>query len=215
MSFSIPDDCASIDRQQAVEVFERAKRRRLAAEAILQELDLLAKWRRFGRPVLVGALSFDLAVAADIDMETYCSDLKIEHGFQVISECAMNPHVTSAQFINALNTPDKALYWQLHYSAADGVDWKIDMWSASEDYPLPRGEHFVQPMRDALTPETRAAILTLKEARATGELSMFLSVDLYRAVLEGGVRTIDQWLAWQATHETSVLTGWKPTSTVP
>jgi hypothetical protein len=194
-----------------MDVLERAKQRRQTAKTILQELDLINKWQRFGRPVLVGALSFDLAVAADIDMEIYSPILKIEHGFQVISECAQNPNVTSAQFINGLNTPDKALYWQLHYLDNNGDDWKIDMWSAPENYELPRGEHFVQPMKDALTQETRAAILTLKEARATGELPPFLSVDLYRAVLEGGVRTSEQWIAWQKSHETGILTAWKPT----
>ncbi len=176
----------------------------------MHDLDLIAKWRRFGRPVLVGAMSFELTVAADIDMEIYCPELKIEHGFQVLSECAMNPRVASAQFVNGLHTPDKALYWQLRYRADDGVEWKIDMWSAPEDYALPRGEHFVQPMKDALTPETRAAILTLKEARVAGQLSMFLSIDLYRAVIEGGVRTVDEWLKWQKTHETGVLSEWKP-----
>jgi hypothetical protein len=155
-------------------------------------------------------LSFDLAVAADIDMEVYCTDLKIEHGFQVLTQCAGNPRVTSAQFVNGLHTPDKALYWQLRYRDDEGVEWKVDMWSAPDDYALPRGEDFVQPMKDALTPETRAAILTLKEARVAGQLPMFLSVDLYRAVLDGGVRTPDQWRAWQQTHETGVLTGWKP-----
>ena len=74
----------------------------------MRDLDLMNRWRRFGRPVLVGALAIDVAVAPDIDMEIYCPDLKIEHGLQVISECAVNPRVTSAQFINALNTPDKA-----------------------------------------------------------------------------------------------------------
>lgn len=193
-----------------MDILARANRRRLAAEAILAELDLLNKWRRFGRPILVGALSFDLAVAADIDMEIYCPELKIADGFQVLGECALNPCVVSAQFLNGLNTPDKALYWQLKYRDGEGEEWKVDMWSAPQDYDLPRGEHFVQPMRAALTPETRAAILTLKEARAAGELPVFLSIDAYRAVIEGGVRTVDEWRDWQSTHETGQLTAWKP-----
>ncbi len=194
----------------SVNVIQRAQHRRQTAEAILRDLDLMSRWRQFGRPVLVGALSFDLAVAPDIDMEVYCPELKIEHGFEVLRECALNARVTSALFLNALNTPDQALYWQLKCRGDDGAEWKIDMWSAPEDYPLPRGEHFVGPMQQALTPETRMAILTLKEARAAGELPGFLSIDLYRAVIDDGVRTTDQWRQWQQTHETGVLTAWKP-----
>ncbi|MEN6407244.1 MAG: hypothetical protein ABFC77_12330 [Thermoguttaceae bacterium] len=193
-----------------MDVLEQSQQQHRTAEAILQDLDLLNRWRRFGRPVLVGAVAIDVAFAPDIDMEIYCPTLRIEHGFQVLARCAENPRVTSAQFLNRLNTPDSALYWQLHYQTDNGVDWKIDMWSAPEDYALPRGEDFVQPMRDALTSETRAAILTLKESRAAGELPMFLSIDAYRAVLEDGVRTVDQWRQWQHTHETGALTDWKP-----
>jgi hypothetical protein len=149
-------------------------------------------------------------VAPDIDMEVYCPELRIEHGFQVLAECALNPRVVAAQFLNALSSPDKALYWQLRYRTDDGTEWKIDMWSAPEDYDLPRGEDFVQPMQDSLTDETRQAILALKEARAEGRLPTFLSVDLYRAVLDGGVRTVSDMQRWLKSNQVGVLTDWKP-----
>lgn len=89
-----------------MDLLERAARTRQQAKAIVDDLGLLEKWRRFGRPVLVGAVSFDLAVAPDIDMEVYCPELRIEHGFQVLAECALNPRVMAAQFLNALSSPD-------------------------------------------------------------------------------------------------------------
>jgi hypothetical protein len=116
----------------------------------------------------------------------------------------------AAQFLNALSTPDRALYWQLRYHADDGTDWKIDMWSAPEDYCLPRGENFVQPMKDSLTEETRQAILGLKEARAEGRLPGVLSIDLYRAVFDDGVRTPDQMQHWLQSNRTGALTDWRP-----
>lgn len=193
-------------------ILERTARTRQQAQAILDDLCLLEKWRRFGRPVLVGAVSFDLAVAPDIDMEVYCPELRIEHGFQVLAECALNPRVTAAQFLNALSSPDKALYWQLRYRT-DDVEWKIDMWSAPRDYDLPRGENFVQPMKESLTDETRRAILALKEARAEGRLPTLLSIDLYRAVLDGGVRTVSEMQHWLKSNQVGVLTDWKPKKT--
>jgi len=193
-----------------MELVERATRRRRQAEAILDDLRLFEKWRRFGRPVLVGAVSLDLAVAPDIDMEVYCPELRIEHGFQVLAECVLHPRIAAASFLNALSTPDKALYWQLRYHASDGTDWKIDMWSAPEDYDLPRGENFVQPMLESLTEETRRAILGLKEARAEGRLPEGISIELYRAVLDGGVRTPDDMRQWLQSNRTGVLTDWRP-----
>jgi hypothetical protein len=191
-------------------VFLRAAERRKAAEGILADLQLVERWGRFGRPVIVGALAYDLIVDFDIDMEIYCPDLQIDHGFQVLRECAQNSHVTHAQFLNGLKTPDQALYWQIRYRDEENRDWKVDMWSAPEDYSLPRSEHFVEPMKKALTNETRKAILELKESRANDNTLACLSIDLYRAVLEDGVRCADDLRHWLQTHTTGQLTNWKP-----
>ena len=92
------------------DVIKRAADRRRDAESILTDLDLVRKWKKFGRPVLVGAFAYDLLVDPDIDMEIYCPDLRIEHGFRVLSECALNHRVTKVQFSNKLAGRDKALY---------------------------------------------------------------------------------------------------------
>lgn len=189
---------------------ERAADRRGVAEGILADLDLLRKWERFGRPVVVGALAYDLVVSPDIDLEIFCPNLKVEHGFQVLGECALNPRVTKARFSNELAGRDRALYWQLRYAHTDGVEWQIDMWSATEDYDLPRSEHLVARMQAALTPDTRDAILNLKERRAQDTELQCPSVDLYRAVLDDEVRTSEELRAWLASHDTGRLSGWKP-----
>jgi hypothetical protein len=49
-----------------MDIFERATRKRQQAEAILNDLRLFERWGRFGRPVLVGAVSLDLAVGDQI-----------------------------------------------------------------------------------------------------------------------------------------------------
>ncbi|HUW83806.1 MAG TPA: hypothetical protein VMZ31_13540 [Phycisphaerae bacterium] len=143
-------------------------------------------------------------------MEIYCSDLKVEHGFEVLGECALNQRVTKARFSNELAGRDKALYWQLRYRQDDGMEWKVDMWSAPTDYGLPRGEHLVEPMRAALTDETRTIILELKELRVQAPSLRCPSVDLYRAVLDDNVRTLEELRTWLESHETGKLSGWKP-----
>lgn len=192
------------------DVIERAADRKRVAESIVADLDLVRKWERFGRHVFVGALAYDLLVDPDIDMEIYCRDLKIEHGFQVLGDCALNQRVTKVRFSNELAGRDKALYWQLRYRQDDGTEWKIDMWSAPIDYDLPRGEHLVEPMRASLTRETRRVILELKELRAQDPSLRSPSVDLYRAVLDDNVRTSDQLRTWLESHEIGRLSHWRP-----
>lgn len=193
-----------------MDALERAAYKKRIADNILADLDLIARWQRFGRPVLVGAYAYDLIVEPDIDIEIYCPDLRIEHGFQVLCECVLNRAVTHASFSNELNGRDKALYWQLRYRQNSVVEWKIDMWSAPADYALPRSEDLIEPMRRALTPETRRIILELKEARWLHRDLACPSVDLYRAVLEDGVRTLDDLRHWLQSHTTGQLLDWKP-----
>lgn len=108
-------------------MIELAKERRQVAEKILADIDLVRKWEGFGRSVLVGAFVYDLLIDPDIDMEIYCSNLRINHGFQALSECALNQRVTGARFSNELAGRDKALYWQIRYKDSNGTEWKIDI----------------------------------------------------------------------------------------
>jgi len=90
-------------------LLERSAAKKRIADGIIRDLGLFESWGRFGRPVLVGACALDLVSASDIDMEIYCHDLKIEHGFQVMSEFALNPRVCSVLFENHLHDSDRAL----------------------------------------------------------------------------------------------------------
>ncbi|MCE5266678.1 MAG: hypothetical protein LLG00_02175 [Planctomycetaceae bacterium] len=58
--------------------------------------------------------------------------------------------------------------------------------------------------------ETRWAILALKEARAAGHMPAIWSIDVYRAVLASGVRTLADMHEWLETNQAGALTDWKP-----
>jgi hypothetical protein len=191
-------------------VLSRAAERRQTALQILADLALLERWAPYGRAVLVGAVAYDLVVSPDIDLEIYCPELRIEQGFAVLEACALHPRVMRARFANHLADRDRALYWQVHYQREAGCVWTVDMWSAAADYDLPRAEHLVEPLRAALCPETRAAILRLKEHRARDPDLACPSIDLYRAVLDDGVRTVEQLRRWLGENRTGALTDWKP-----
>lgn len=191
-------------------LISRAHDRLLVARHILTQLELIQQWNAFGKPVLVGAAAYGLLVTPDIDLEIYCDELHIEDGFEVLRACAINPHVHSARFSNQLHGPDMGLYWQLRYLDEDGLDWKIDMWSVHSDHPGPTSAALVEPMKSALTPETRQAILEIKEQALLDATLHCPSIHIYRAVLDDGVRSLEQLKAWLAHHPPDGLTDWKP-----
>lgn len=193
-------------------VLIRAEERRHVALSLVDELGLFERWAAVGRVELVGAVAHGLVVSRDIDFEVFTSgEPTIGSGFAVLASLAEHPRVRKVQFTNALRTPDRGLYWQLRCATADGEDWKVDLWTLAEDHPGPLAAWIVEPMQRALTDASRRAILTLKEARADGATVPVTSIDLYRAVLDGGVQTAEELSDFLGPDYTPSLTPWTPT----
>lgn len=192
------------------DVLEQSLQRTRQAHEILSRLRLFERWQAFGTPVLVGAVAFDLAMAPDIDIEIYCDAPRIQDGFTVLRDCAVLDNVRKARFGNYLDDPDEGLYWRLDYRTPDGTDWKIDMWMLRRDHSGPGAEQLVAPLRAALTPERRRTILELKSLIHTGAIPHQPSIDIYRAVIDGGLLSSADLAAWLAAHPRDHLTFWKP-----
>jgi hypothetical protein len=193
------------------ERLQRAQEHLQRAQEIMREVGLLEKWGEVGRPVLVGATAYELMHSPDIDLEVFTANPRVQDGFRVVGELAAHPRVTRAKFADHLQGPDQGLYWSMNYLAADGTEWKFDMWLLPEDHPGPLAAHLVEPMRAALTDEHRNAILAIKEAglrKADG--SPVASIFVYQAVIEGGVRSPEEFLQWQEREQPGGLTFWSP-----
>lgn len=193
-----------------VDVLDITEQRIQTAHEILAQLQLFERWQVYGTPILVGAVAYELAMAPDIDIEIYCAMPRIEDGFVVLRDCALHPNVRKARFGNYLNQEDEGLYWRLIYCTDDDTEWKIDMWSLHHNHPGPCATQLVEPLRQALTPETRRAILELKALMQSDSIPRHPSIDIYRAVIDGGVRTSAQLEAWLELHPRTFLTFWKP-----
>jgi len=192
-----------------VDVIETQRERQQTAAEILAELDLERRWSQFARPALVGAMSYGLMVAPDIDMEIFHdSEPPIDEAFAVMAACAKHHMVRKVRFSNHLDGADEGIYWQLRVAAGD-EDWKIDMWLLHEVHPGPLSSSLTEPMRAALTDETRRAILTIKHAEAHKPKHCG-SIHVYRAVLQDGVRTPEEFGRWQESNDTTTLTNWLP-----
>jgi len=191
------------------DVLARAATRQKAALAILADLQLMERWAEFGTPILVGAVAYELVVTPDIDLEVYCDEPRIEDGFTILHDCALHPRVKKARFSNKLAEADQGLYWQLRYAHTDGQLWKIDMWSMRHDHPGPNARAMIEPMRNGLTDEHRRAILDIKEQVVAREMGC-PSIQVYRTVIDGRVRTPDEFVAWLKHNPSDGLIDWKP-----
>lgn len=170
----------------------------LRAEAVdvLLDLDLFERLGTVGRPVQTGSLALGLMVWRDIDVTVRCPTLAVAPIFEALRPLALHPRVRRLVFRNDTghwNTdPDypDGLYWGVDCRSQAGDDWKLDVWFLREGTTQFDLQH-IESLPPRLTPETRLAILRIKEAwhRRPEYGSDVRSYDIYEAVLDYGART--------------------------
>jgi hypothetical protein len=84
------------------------------------------------------------------------------------------------------------------------------MWLMAHDHPGPCARDLVEPLKAALTVDTRRAILEIKQQIQQSPDAHAPSIQIYEAVMDYGVRSLEQFIAWQAEHGAEGLTDWKP-----
>ncbi|MGH8931361.1 MAG: hypothetical protein ACRDZO_12235, partial [Egibacteraceae bacterium] len=116
-----------------------------------------------------------------------------------------------AAYANHLDGPDQGLHWQLRVVDDDGVEWKLDVWTLASLHSGPRAVDLIDVLPRVLDSDQRRAVLELKEwIAARGSPRPCASVEVYRAVIEGGIRTPDQLEVWAGRHASGGITAWLP-----
>jgi hypothetical protein len=180
---------------------------RLQAEADLARADLGLDQAlsELGRPVLVGSAALGLMVRRDLDITVVVAVLDLSSVWRLGALMATHPRVREVLFRNDtgqwnidLGYPD-GLYLGLRYRSPADKDWTVDLWFVDEPDRQPDLAH-LRTLSVQLTPTTRTAILRIKDSwwnHATVQPRVS-SHDIYSAVLDGDVRTVDQFVQWLA-----------------
>ena len=125
--------------------------------------------------------------------------------FEALRPLALHPSVRRLQFRNDTGHwnadpayPD-GLYWGVDYRAQPGSDWKLDLWFLREGTTQFDLQH-IESLPPRLTPESRLAILRIKDAwhGRPDYGSAVRSYDIYEAVLDHDVRTLEGFEAYLA-----------------
>ncbi len=179
------------------------------AKAILDKLGLFKRWSAIGEPLLVGSVRFGLLCSPNIDLEIYCDAPDIDRGFGVISDLAQVPGVNQIVYLNAMGTADQGLYWRIDYTDETGTVWDIDNWLVAHDHPdAGLADGLAKAMQERLTDETRLKILEIKKSFAGEQKPR--GVDVYKAVLQGGVTNAKQFRQWIQENPPAVIEQWRP-----
>lgn len=188
---------------------EKAEELQRQALGVIEEIGLLKKWERVGKPILVGSVRFGLMTTPNIDLEIYVERPDIKVGFEVIQKFALLPRVKKIRYSNELKTIHAGLYWRIDYVDEKSVVWNIDNWMLSRNHPHTRiADKFARAMERALTLESRHRILEIK-ANIPPELEA-RGIDVYKAVLRDGIETSYEFEEWIKDNPPVEIEHWRP-----
>ncbi len=194
-----------------MDILEIANQNQKRANEIIANTGIMDIWRSVGAtPNIVGSARIGLmAKNLDIDMHVYSDPLTVEASFEAMSRFAQVPGVRTLQYGNLIDTEEECIEWHATYEAPDGDTWKFDM------IHIRRGsrydghmERVAERILAVLTPETRRAILQLKHDTPSG--AGIMGIEYYKAVLDGGVRTWDEFTAWRTANPPLGVIEWMP-----
>ena len=182
----------------AARLLERQDTLQAEANRLVEQLDLSTMLGRAGRFERLGSSVSGLMVWRDLGAS--CGRLSPERAWETVVPLAAHPRTTRLCYRNEVGRLAPAelrgygrYYFVAHHETDAGDEWKIDISLWSPESPAGPLAH-AEELRGRLTPETRLAILWIKDAwhRLPSYPDAVSGMDIYDAVLEHDVRTPEQ-----------------------
>lgn len=181
------------------------------ADRLVAELALEEQLGVFGVPVRVGSSALRLMVRRDIDITVICPKLDGDVlaglaalGTRLLIESgrvwAMQVRNDSGEWNREPEAYPDGLYLKLNARDGDGAEWTFDIWLVDEPERQPDLRH-LQTLPPRLTDDARRRILAIKrELAERPDHDRGPSAEVYDAVLDGGVATLQDFDAWRTAR---------------
>jgi hypothetical protein len=181
------------------------------AREVLAHTRLIEIWQAIGARVeAVGSFRNGTLIRhLDIDFHIYTDPFSLADSFRAMAELAEVPGMERIEFLNQLSTDEKCTEWHVRYRHTTGRLWTFDLIHLRPDSPyVGHFEKVAEAVRVALTPEIQEAVLRVKHGFPEGESAPGIRV--YQAVFQDGVRSHEEFLAWDLSHPEPVDYFWMP-----
>ncbi len=192
-------------------ILELSDQRQKEAWSIIEDTAVIKHWESVGATInLVGSLKTGLMMNnRDIDFHIYTSPFKLADSFLAISKLAENKRIKTVSYTNLLEAEDQCIEWHAFYEDRQGDSWQIDMIHILNDSPYAGYfENVAERISSVLTKEMREAIHKIKNDIPVDKKVM--SIEVYQAVIEGGVRDMGSFWDWKDQNPNNGIVTWVP-----
>jgi len=185
--------------EEAEQLLQRQDMLQKEAHAVVEELDIVDMLSNVGTVRVLGSSVLGLMTWRDIDIAVSSPSLTSKQAYETVQPLLTHPRVKQGCYLNESGSynptglsHDERYFFMVYYDRQAESDWKIDIsfWLAPSIHPEP----IYEAVKQQLTPETRLAILCIKDVwyKLPFYRQEVSSVDIYDAVLQHGVRTLDE-----------------------
>lgn len=178
----------------------------IKANELLEKTDLIKAFFQLGKVEVIGSLKLNLMYRLDIDLLAISEKIEKSQALEVTKILLDSGKFRSVTLADYHTFPgyDMPLGFYLELVVLDGAqEWKFDVWYLKPD------EKYTHMVFDAIArfeeilveaPEKAKTILQIKEALFDGVKykNQVTGFDIYTAVLENGVSSVDQFIQKQA-----------------
>lgn len=172
---------------------------RQEAELLLYEQGLYGILEGYGHSFIGGSYAYDLMTWHDLDIY-FTGDFDLEAFFDLGYEITATFKAYKSFFTDSRSRSPDGLYWGIRLGDLQAGAWKIDIWHLSEkDYQ--DQIRYCDVIKNALTEDTCRAIIEIKShfCMKPGYRDAITSDDIYRAVLDKGIRNVEQFMRYRQT----------------
>ncbi len=184
--------------------------RKATAIKLLDHFDFQSIFNRYGDYVIRGSLAHNLMLKPDIDGTIFVAKLDIDQILSLVNELVRTPGVMSVTIENRALIQESGEHnkkgWVIRMKVPfEGLKWNFDVHilkhedAAGHDY---LGEHIYSAAQYDAMLLIKAQLTEMRRYPGSSKIpGSFASVDVYRAVIEDGISTTNDLLAWGETHD--------------
>lgn len=166
------------------------------ADQILYNKGLHEMLKKYGTPHISGSYDLNLMTWRDLDIYLEVKEFSKKDFFLLGADIETTLQPVKMHFRNELIAKTDGLpiglYWGVYLGNERDGAWKIDIWSVDSN-ECGRLLNFCVVLKEKITAESAIDIMTIKSQCWTDPQyrRTYTSSDIYTAVLEKGIRTID------------------------
>lgn len=174
------------------------KSRKEKADYFLYECGLLSELKEYGAPHMIGSYRMDMMAWNDLDIDIENDGMSLEKLYQLTGFILEKFHPVWYEAKQEVNEEGKTVWFHGFETKISGELWNFDLWFFDAK-TIARAEVFCDETAGGISKQEggKEAVIRIKEeliARGLYSFGKYTSMDVYRAVLEQGILTAEDFL---------------------